>query len=387
VAIVDAHHHIWRLADLPWLSGPPVPRIFGDYQALRRDYLIDEYLAEAPAGLVKSVYVQTNWPPERHLEEVAWVQSVADRHGFPHAIVGFADLTWPDVGTRLDAMRAHPNVRGIRQQLHWHTRELYRFASRPDLMNDPAWRRGLAEVGTRGLVFELQVFSSQMADSARLARDHADTTFVLMHAGMLEDRSPQGWAAWRRGMRELAACPNVVVKLSGLGTFEHRCTVDLRRPVIEETLGLFGARRCMFGSNVPVETLWATYAEIVAVTGWNESIVRLRKQGLAVKFMEPKEGAMTWVCGLSIVKDTPLLEQAHEIIDAMLDQESRLYEMRNFGYGSSTKSPYTVMSAQELADLGLSTNPDSVLNASLLQRPIKGEERLQRMFEEVKAIN
>jgi spermidine/putrescine transport system substrate-binding protein len=127
--------------------------------------------------------------------------------------------------------------------------------------------------------------------------------------------------------------------------------------------------------------------EIVAVTGWNESITRLRKQGLPVKFMAPKEGAMTWVCGLGIVKDTPLLEQAHEIIDAMLSQESRLYEMRNFGYGASTKSPYTVITQEEMADLGLSNDPDSVLTAGILQSPIKGEERLQRMFDEVKASN
>jgi len=266
--IVDAHHHIWRLADLPWLSGPPEPRIFGDYQAMRRDYLIDEYLAEArAAGVMKSVYVQTNWPPAQHLAEVAWVQSVADGRGFPHAIVGYADLSWPEVGAHLDAMRGHPNLRGIRQQLHWHRNERYRFASRPDLMNDPGWRRGLAEVGRRGLIFELQVFADQMADSARLARDHPHLSFVLMHAGMLEDRSVQGWAAWRRGMRGLAGCPNVFVKLSGLGTFEHRCAVDLWRPVIEETLGMFGSRRCMFGSNVPVEMLWASYADIIAVTG------------------------------------------------------------------------------------------------------------------------
>jgi spermidine/putrescine transport system substrate-binding protein len=127
--------------------------------------------------------------------------------------------------------------------------------------------------------------------------------------------------------------------------------------------------------------------EIVAVTGWNESIGRLRKQGIPVKFMAPKEGAMTWVCGLSIVKDTPLLEQAHEIVDAMLSQESRLYEMRNFGYGSSTKSPYTVITQEEMSDLGLSSDPDSVLTAGILQSPIKGEERLQRMFDEVKASN
>ncbi|MGE0116982.1 MAG: PotD/PotF family extracellular solute-binding protein [Dongiaceae bacterium] len=125
--------------------------------------------------------------------------------------------------------------------------------------------------------------------------------------------------------------------------------------------------------------------ELVAATAWNESITRLRQQGLAVKFMEPKEGSMTWVCGMGIVNGTPLVDQAHEIIDAMLDTESRLYEMRNFGYGSSTKAPYAAMSEQELADLGLSPNPEAVLSAGILQSPIQGEERLQRMFEEVKA--
>jgi predicted TIM-barrel fold metal-dependent hydrolase len=264
-AIVDAHHHIWRLADLPWLSGPTVPRIFGEYGAIRRDYPIEEYLGEArAAGVVKSVYVQTNWPVDRAVDEVAWVQAVADRHGYPHAIVGFADLADPEVESTLDRMTAFRGLRGIRQQLHWHDNPLYRFAARPDLMNDTAWRRGLGAVGRRGLVFELQIFADQMADGARLARDFPGLTFALMHAGMLEDRRPAGWARWREGMRALAACPNVVVKISGLGTFEHRCAVDLWRPVIEETLTLFGAERCMFGSNVPVEKLWATYAEVVA---------------------------------------------------------------------------------------------------------------------------
>jgi len=275
VAIVDAHHHIWRLADLPWLSGPTVPRIFGEYGAIRRDYPIEEYLSETRgAGVVKSVYVQTNWPTERAVDEVAWVQSVADHHGFPHAIVGFADLADPDVESTLDKMSAFRGLRGVRQQLHWHTNPLYRFAARPDLMNDPAWRRGLDAVGRRRLVFELQIFAGQMADSVRLARDFPDITFVLMHAGMLEDRTGVGWARWREGMRALAGCPNVVVKISGLGTFEHRCAVDLWRPVIEETLALFGAGRCMFGSNVPVEKLWATYAEVVAVV--QESLAGLR---------------------------------------------------------------------------------------------------------------
>jgi predicted TIM-barrel fold metal-dependent hydrolase len=262
--IIDAHHHVWRLADLPWLAGPPVPRIFGDYAPLRRDYPVDEFIVTVkPHGVVKSVYVQVNVAPKAEIDEVAWVQSLGDAHGFPHAIVGYADLSARDLAATLDRQQAHANLRGVRQQLHWHEKPLYRFADRPDLMNDAAWRTGLREIERRGLVFELQVFASQMIDAAALARDFPRVIFVLLHAGMLEDRSAEGWAAWRRGMAALAACPNVVTKLSGLGTFEHACSAALWRPVIEETVALFGARRCLFGSNFPIESLWTDYATLI----------------------------------------------------------------------------------------------------------------------------
>lgn len=264
--VIDAHHHIWRVQEVPWLSGPPVPRIFGDYEPLRHDYLVDELVREiAPHGVAKSVYVQVNVAPGREVAEVEWVQSVAAAHGFPHAIVGYADLSRPDVGSVLDRQLACANLRGIRQQLHWHEKPLYSFAARPDLMNDAAWRKGLAELAKRGLVFDLQVFASQMPDAARLAQDFPGVTFVLQHAGMHEDRSADGWARWRRGMRALAARPNVVVKLSGLGTFEHQCSVELWQPVVQETLAMFGAERCMYGSNYPIEKLWTTYDRIIAV--------------------------------------------------------------------------------------------------------------------------
>ena len=263
--IIDAHHHIWRQADLMWLQGPQQPRIFGEYGALQRDYSIDEFLQDVRgSNVVKSVYVQANWPAERSVDEVAWVQSVADRHGFPHGIVGYADLGASDVAATLDNMLQHKNLRGIRQQIHWHEKTLYRFATRPDLMNDPGWRRGLKEIEKRGLLFELQVFASQMGDSTRLAREFPGLTFVLLHAGMFEDRSANGIAAWRKGMRLLAACPNVVTKFSGLGTFERQCSVDLWRQPVEETLALFGPARCMFGSNFPIEKLWTPYGPIIA---------------------------------------------------------------------------------------------------------------------------
>lgn len=264
--IVDSHHHIWRLSETAWLQGPMVPRIFGAYEPLRRDYLIDEYLADAvPCGVVESIYVQVNVAPGKEVEEVAWVKSVADAHGFPRAMTAYADLSAADVGDVLDREVAFGNVRAVRQQLHWHEKAQNRFAAAPDLMASAAWRRGFEEVRKRGLMFELQVFASQMPHAVRLARDFPDVVFVLIHAGMLEDRSDAGWSAWRQGMRELAQCPNVMVKLSGLGTFERSCSEALWSPVVRQTVDLFGPSRCLFGSNFPIEKMWTTYAQLVAV--------------------------------------------------------------------------------------------------------------------------
>ena len=263
--IIDAHHHIWRKNDLPWLRDEPQPRIFGEYASIRRDYPIEEYLADIQAQNVeKSVYVQTNWTPSDGVKEVAWVQSVADRSTHLNAIVGYADLGSLKVEETLAQQRQFTRFRGIRQQLHWHTNSQYRFASRPDLMNDSGWRRGFSLLEKFGLIFELQIFAHQMSDGAALAAAFPGIKIVLEHAGMLEDRSREGWERWREGMRQLAKERNVYVKLSGLGTFERTCSKELMRPVILETVEMFGPNRCMFGSNFPIEKIWTSYAELLA---------------------------------------------------------------------------------------------------------------------------
>jgi predicted TIM-barrel fold metal-dependent hydrolase len=262
--IIDAHHHIWRQADLPWLSGPMQPRIFGPYESIRRDYPIREYLDDlAGSGVARSVYVQTNWPTDRFEDEAAWVQQTANEHGWPHAIVAYADFSADDVRPQLDRLARYPLVRGARMQLHWHQDPLYRFAARPDLCADPAIRRNIARLGDYGLSFDLQVFAPQMACATGLAEACPKVTFVLQHAGMWEDRSLEGRAAWRAGMSRLARCPNVVVKLSGLGTFIHRNDPGHVADVINDTVAIFGAERCLFGSNFPIEKLWTSYRELV----------------------------------------------------------------------------------------------------------------------------
>ncbi|MEM7422429.1 MAG: amidohydrolase family protein [Pseudomonadota bacterium] len=262
--MIDAHHHVWRQRDLPWLLGPEQPRIFGPYAPIKRDYLIEEYIADvAGSGIKKSVYVQANWAPNWAIDEAVWVQSLADRTGWPHGIVGYADFTVVDVRPALDRLAKVPLMRGIRQQLHWHRNPLYRFAPHPDLAEETRVQKNIARLADYGWVFDLQVFAQQMAGARQLALSCPDVTFVLHHAGMPEDLSNEGRGLWRKSMKALADCPNVCAKLSGLGTFIHRNDPKHIAGIVSETLGLFGAKRCLFGSNFPIEKIWTDYRALI----------------------------------------------------------------------------------------------------------------------------
>jgi predicted TIM-barrel fold metal-dependent hydrolase len=90
--IVDSHHHLWEWRNYPWLVAPITPKMYGsNYQPLRQDYLVDDLRADFGANnVVKSVHVQANYDPSNPVGETRWLQAQADRHGFPHAIVGHA---------------------------------------------------------------------------------------------------------------------------------------------------------------------------------------------------------------------------------------------------------------------------------------------------------
>lgn len=263
--IIDAHFHVWKRTDLAWLDGPMVPRIFGPYEPIRRDYLIEEYRADiAGAGVAKSVYVQTNWPVDRFEDEAAWVQHIADHAGWPHALVAYADMASADVRPQLDRLARHSLLRGVRMQLHWHERPEFRFAPSAEQVIAPSVRANVARLKDYGLSFDLQLFPSQMRAGAALVAENPDTAFVLTHAGMLTDRDRPTVDAWQDGMRALAAYPNLYVKLSGLGTFCHRNDPALIAFVIDTLLPMFGPERLMFGSNFPVEKIWTDHDTLIA---------------------------------------------------------------------------------------------------------------------------
>ena len=264
--VIDTHHHIWRRVDIPWLADPPIPRMFGDYFGIRRDYPVEEFIADVvPQGVTKSVHVTANWGLDRSLDETRWLQSVADKHGFPNGIVAQVNLADPDIEKTLEAHKQFSNVRGVRQMLYWDGLAVRQSVPRPDYCNDRDFRRGFALLEKYDLSFELQVYAPQAGYAVDLIKAFPNVRMILVHAGMLTDRTPAAIEQWRGALTEMAACPNLHVKLSGLGMYSGGITYAQARQVIRDAIQIFGSARTIYGSNFPLEKLHATYADFLAI--------------------------------------------------------------------------------------------------------------------------
>ena len=287
---IDTHHHIWLRKDVAWLADPPIPRMFGDYFGIRRDYPVEEFIQDVePQGIVKSVHVTAMWGPGRALDETKWLQTVADKHGFPHGIVFNADLADPNVDAALKAQKQFPNVRGVRQMLYWDTDPVRQGAPRIDFCNDANFRRGFALLEKHGLHFELQVYAWQAMHAVELIKAFPNVRMILVHAGMLTGRSQTAIDQWRTALSMMAAFPNLHVKISGLGMYTSGITLPYARQAIRDVIQIFGVERTIYGSNFPLEKLHASYADFfgiyrTALSEYTEAEQRAVLHDNAVKF-------------------------------------------------------------------------------------------------------
>lgn len=264
--VVDTHHHIWLRKDVAWLADPPIARMFGDYFGIRRDYPVEEWINDiVPQGVSKSVHVTAMWGPGRALDETKWLQATADKHGFPHGIVCNVDLADANAEAALKAQKQFPNLRGVRQMLYWDSPTVRQAAPRPDYCNTPEFRRGFALLEKHDLSFELQVYAGQAAYAAELVKVFPNVRMILVHAGMLTERTPQAIEQWRGALTSLAAFPNLHVKLSGLGMYSSGLTFAQARQVIRDTIQIFGSERTIYGSNFPLEKLHMSYADFLNI--------------------------------------------------------------------------------------------------------------------------
>ncbi|MGY0020242.1 amidohydrolase family protein [Streptomyces sp. YJ-C3] len=251
--IIDAHHHVWDLSvrDQDWITGPELAPI-------RRNFTLDDLAPDVRAsGVGATVLVQTVTVAEETPEFLA----LAERSDLVAAVVGWTDLTRPDVADTLAALGRLPGGRhlaGIRHQVQGEPD--------PEWLLRPDVSRGLAAIAAAGLVYDLVVLPHQLPACVKAAADHPELLFVLDHLGKppiaAGDLEP-----WRTHVRALAALPNTVCKLSGLVTEADRATwtVETLRPFADTVLDAFGPGRVMFGSDWPVCTLAATYGQVVDI--------------------------------------------------------------------------------------------------------------------------
>lgn len=249
--VVDAHHHVWDLSvrDQDWITGE-------ELAPLRRDFTLADLEPEArAAGVTATVLVQTVTVAEETPEFLA----LADGSELVAGVVGWSDLTAPDIADTLAALRELPGgdrLVGLRHQVQGEPD--------PDWLLRPDVLRGLAAVADAGLVYDLVVLPHQLPAATRAAALLPGLVLVLDHAGKppITARRTHPWAD---GLRALAALPNTVCKLSGLVTEADPRTwsvADLR-PYTETVIDAFGPDRLMFGSDWPVCRLAATYTEVL----------------------------------------------------------------------------------------------------------------------------
>lgn len=253
-AIVDTHLHLWDPARLtyPWHAGA---------EALGKRFAVPEF-REAASGLAieQAVFVQCECLPEQALDEVRFVEECAKAEPRIAGIIAQAPLERGEaVQSHLEALAASPLVRGVRRLLQDEDDD--RYGLRPD------FQEGLRRLGQYGFTFDVCVYSHQLPGVVELVRAHDDVAFVLDHCGKPRIRDGER-EPWFQLVRDLAASPNVVCKLSGLVTEASTdWTWDHVRPYVDHVVTCFGFDRILFGSDWPVVTLRTRYRE------WTERMI------------------------------------------------------------------------------------------------------------------
>ena len=285
--IIDPHHHLW---DTPQ----------------RGHYFLPELLADTGGGhnIVSTVFLEcqsmfrADGPEEmRPVGEVEFVNgtaalSASGQYGKTRvceAIIGWADLM---LGAKVrEVLQAEiaaggGRFRGVRYGTSYDDSIVGKFVSRPippHRLLDPKFREGFAELGKLGLTFDSWHFHPQLPDLVDLARAFPGTTIIVDHVGGVlgvgpyAGRSAEILPQWRQSIADLAKCPNVNMKLGGLGMtsfgfgFHERDTppssqelADTWRPYVETCIEAFGPSRCMFESNFPPDKQSCGYTEL-----WN----------------------------------------------------------------------------------------------------------------------
>ena len=276
LSVFDAHVHLFDCEANTHAFLEHEDRSFksiaGDYSTLPRRYLTEDYLNDSASYQVEGI-VWYEFLSANPIREAQWAQNLAATSHLRQSMVVLVDFLDPTLQERLEAYSALPNIVAVREHLGWDVgNALRRFAKRPDLLTDPAWRKGLGVLRRDGFKCVLELFAPQLSDLPDVIRLYPDIGFTLAVMGWPLDLSPSGYTQWRHDLKALSRCENVCIEIAaieclfGMGWLQEEVA-----PWILSVIDMFGPARCMFGSHMPIaglsvgfERLYDTYQEIVA---------------------------------------------------------------------------------------------------------------------------
>ena len=267
VTLIDAHHHLWDLKAnyYPHLTDQANAHFFmGSYDAIKRDYLPEDYLRDSSAhNVLTTVHCEAEMDRANQVGETRWLTEVNARYGFPGAIVAHAWFHTENAEEIIAAQSSFPLVRGIRSKPVTSLNPDIMTSGAPGTMQDDKWLRGFSLLEKYGLSWDLRVPYWHLAEAAEVARQFPRTPIVLNHTGFPWDRSDEGLAAWRRGMAAVAREPNVHVKVSEFGLKDSAWDYESNRRVVMDAIAIFGIERSIFATNFPVAGLRIDYDTLV----------------------------------------------------------------------------------------------------------------------------
>ena len=238
--MIDAHQHFWQLGrfDYPWMTR--------DLGVLYRDYLPDDL---APILLQHHITQTVVVQASNSIEESRWLLELAESHDFIAGVVGWIDLTNPEIPT-------HPKFKGVRH--------LVESEPNDDWLIQPAVLSGLQKLSARGLSYDLLVHTRHLKHVAVVAETCPDLKLVIDHLAK-PPIALNEIDEWSRAFTPLANYSNIHCKLSGLVTEAnwHTWQIEDLRPYVDRALESFGVDRMMFGSDYPVCLLAATYDRVL----------------------------------------------------------------------------------------------------------------------------
>lgn len=261
MAMIDAHHHLWDLTQVtyPWLEAKGSARFFGQPDPIRQNYLPADYSKDHSGIITKSVHIQVGCIPEHNVKETELIESYISQGAPIAAIIAAVDVRASDLSKQLRSHLAHPHVKGVRHMIGKSPEENHQL---PKFVASE-WIEGWKNIAENQLTFDLQCTAEQYQAVYEALCQVPELKVAICHFASPWQQDQDGFSNWLDWMKKFARLPNCYIKLSGFSMFTHSFNLNNFLMYSKAAISLFGANRCMLGSNFPVDKLHMSYAELI----------------------------------------------------------------------------------------------------------------------------